>query len=360
LAVLAIVMAQPQVAAGLMLIGGIAATVFANRKRAHLVTELDKLLSDSFKHPLAAISYTDDSLELGGLKVGILAMKSHLDTVLTRIEDEASRVSEQSQIGLQTSNQAADEMRKQQSETDQVAAAMHEMATTINEVSRNVQETAERSEHANEMAREGKNVAVTTRQSIEVLKDTVGGISGSVEELSTEIGRIAKAAEIIEQIADQTNLLALNAAIEAARAGEHGRGFAVVADEVRELAKRTQDSTKDIHKIINELTDRAQRSVTVALEGHKDAERGLEKVVETEDKLNSISESVSSIANMAIQMAAAVEEQAHVSEEINRQVVNISELANNSMAKAGDSSESILVLQGISQQLHELVVRFKK
>lgn len=100
--------------------------------------------------------------------------------------------------------------------------------------------------------------------------------------------------------------------------------------------------------------------MSVALEGHKDAERGLEKVVETEDKPNSISESVSSVANMAFQMAAAVEERAHVSEEINCQVVNISEPANNSMGMAGDSSESILVLQGISQQLHELVMRFKK
>lgn len=352
--------AQPLIGAGSLLIGGVLATYLANRKRSNYVSELDALLDDSFKHPLAAISYTDDELALGQLKVGILSMKAHLDTVLTRIEDEASRVSEQSQIGLRTSNDAAEEMRKQQSETDQVAAAMYEMATTINEVSKNVQVTAERSEHANDMAMEGKNVAITTRQSIEVLKDKVGEISGSVDELSSEIVRIAKAAEIIEQIADQTNLLALNAAIEAARAGEHGRGFAVVADEVRELAKRTQDSTKDIHTIINELTERAKRSVQVALEGHNDAERGLEKVVETEDKLNSISESVSSIANMAIQMAAAVEEQAHVSEEINRQVVNISALANNSMEKAGASSESILILQGISQQLHELVVRFKK
>lgn len=115
-----------------------------------------------------------------------------------------------------------------------------------------------------------------------------------------------------------------------------------------------------VNAYVTPVTDRAQRSVNVALEGHKDAEPELEKVVETEDKLNSISESVSSIANVAIQMAAAVEEQAHVSEEINRQVVNISELANNSMGKAGDSSQSILVLQEISQQLHELVVRFKK
>lgn len=344
----------------LVVVGAFASMAFASSRRRSLINDLNKLLSNSFTHPLAAVSYTDDDLALGRIKVGILSMQRHLDTVLTRIEDQAQMVSRQSQIGLDNSVAAASEMKRQQIETEQVAAAMYEMTTTITEVSRNVQDTADRSEHASEMVRESKTVALVTRQSIETLRNTVGEISGSVEELATEITRIAQAAEIIEQIADQTNLLALNAAIEAARAGEYGRGFAVVADEVRQLAQRTQDSTKDIHKIIDQLTKRAKHSVEVAISGQSDADRGLQKVMETEDRLNSISESVNSIANMAIQMAAAVEEQAHVSEEINRQVVNISDLAHNSLTKAGTSADSIRSLQGISEQLHELVVRFKK
>ncbi len=343
-----------------LLVGGVAGVALASMKQRKMVSDILALLSDTYTHPLAAISYTDDDMALGRIKVGILSMKRHLDTVLTRIEDQAALVSRQSDIGLSATTEATNEIYRQQIETEQVAAAMNQMSSAINEVSKNVQETAERSEHASLMVRESREVAGVTRQSIEKLSGTVGHISGSVEELATEISRIADAAEIIEQIADQTNLLALNAAIEAARAGEYGRGFAVVADEVRQLAQRTQDSTQDIHTIIAELKHRAARSVEVANEGQEDADNGLKRVVETEDRLNSISESVASIANMAIQMAAAVEEQAQVSDEINRQVGSISDLAHNSLSKAGDSAESIRSLQNISEALHELVVRFTK
>ncbi|CAN0606354.1 unnamed protein product, partial [Ectocarpus sp. 12 AP-2014] len=167
------------------------------------------------------------------------------------------------------------------------------------------------------------------------------GISESVTELATESGKIAGAAKIIEEIADQTNLLALNAAIEAARAGEHGRGFAVVADEVRGLAKRTQDSTREIHGIIDTLLARSSASVKVADEGNRAADEGLARMLEAEDALGQITESVGTIAEMATQMAAAVEEQAQVSDQINEQVEQISVLAADNLDKGEQSTASV-------------------
>ncbi|MDV7391144.1 methyl-accepting chemotaxis protein, partial [Arthrospira platensis SPKY1] len=164
---------------------------------------------------------------------------------------------------------------------------------------------------------------------------------------------------IIEQIAEQTNLLALNAAIEAARAGEQGRGFAVVAEEVRNLAYRTQQSTKEIYHIVNELTQRAAAAVDIATTGAQDADAGLQKVIESGEMLHGITDAVGRIANMSIQMAAAVEEQSHVAEDINQQVVNISNLADSTTANAEKLTESIHYLKSVSDEMHELVLRFR-
>ncbi|HET8902399.1 MAG TPA: PAS domain-containing methyl-accepting chemotaxis protein, partial [Saccharospirillum sp.] len=351
---------QPTLAYGLVLAGLVGLSAWWALSRRSLMAGLNKLLGKSFKHDLAVKSYTDDVRDLGRLKVAIMSEQAHLDTVLTRIQDASVRASRDASDALNMATEAQAEMRKQQNESDQVAAAMNEMTATINEVSDHVQQTANKAEEASGLAKEGASVSRKTHQAIEQLKTKVDGISKAVGDLSKQTETIMGAAQIIEQIAEQTNLLALNAAIEAARAGESGRGFAVVADEVRQLAQRTQGSTQEIHSIIAELKNRAKQAITVASEGQKDAEEGLKQVAISSEKLDGIAASVDGIASMSQEMAAAVEEQAQVSEQINQQIVTISNLASSNTDLSTHAAERIGQVHRVAQDLDELVNRFKR
>ncbi len=339
---------------------GLVFGVLGRLRERRLIAALNEQLPHAFSHPLAVDSYTDEAGLLGRLKVSIKSEQARMITVLTRIEDASDQVSRQSSVSMGLSTKAKDEIARQQAETEQVAAAMHEMSTTINDVSEHVQRTADEASRSQELVEEGRHLSTRTRESIVDLQGTVNAIGESVEGVSNQTGAIASAAGIIDQIAQQTNLLALNAAIEAARAGEHGRGFSVVAEEVRDLARRTQESTRDIHEIIGSLTLQAEESVAVARRGRDAATAGVDRVRESEEMLNGVAEAVAQIRDMATSMAAAVEEQATVSGEIDRQVHNISDLANSSLGQSASAAEEIHDLERIAAELHELVTRFKR
>ena len=330
-----------------------------NLQYKHDLQLISHELQGVFMHPLAANTYTNQHGLIGNILVGVMSLRAHLDTVLTRIVDASWQVTEQARLGLALTEIAREEMLNQSRQTGLVATAMNEMSLAINEISDNVQKTAGQAEHSSDLAGQGVSIAQVMRTSIEELRDTVLDIGQAVQRLTEQTEAIARAAASIETISNQTNLLALNAAIEAARAGEHGRGFSVVADEVRLLASNTRDSAQNIGQIVKNLSAQAVTSVRVAEEGAADAETGLQRVVESESMLAGIVDAISKISAMSEQMATAVEEQAMVSQEVNRQVIEISALSERSLQRTEESAESIRTSQRVSEQLHELVNRFK-
>jgi aerotaxis receptor len=325
----------------------------------HQLEGLSSQLNNAFSHELAVQSYTDKADKIGDLEVSVISLHAHLTTVISRIENAAQRVSKESLESHCLVQDAKIGIDQQQLETVQVATAMNEITTTIAEVAKHVSDAAGHAETAFELAKRGEDISQITSQAINGLKNTVEVISQSVSEVAEQTTLIAKAANMIEQIAEQTNLLALNAAIEAARAGEHGRGFAVVADEVRNLAKHTQDSTSEIYKIVSSLTQKTNDSVDIAKQGSVDANEGVSKVLESAQMLNGIVEAIAEISDMSAQIATAVEQQSHVAEDINQQVVSISSLADKSASDTDNATTSLSHLKDIADELHELVVRFK-
>ncbi len=244
-------------------------------------------------------------------------------------------------------------------ETDMVATAMNEMAMTAQEVAQNAASTASGAEDANQQAQQGHGIVSNTVNGISVLASGVQIASESIDKVSSDSQEIGRVLDVIKGIAEQTNLLALNAAIEAARAGEQGRGFAVVADEVRSLASRTETSTQEIQQMIERLQQGSEHAVSLMQTSNQQADTSVEQASSAGDALQKITESVASINDMAAQIATAAEEQTSVNEEIKRNITNISTISDSTSVEADNTHNSSKELEELANNLNFLVSQFK-
>ncbi|MGV8860647.1 MAG: methyl-accepting chemotaxis protein [Pseudomonas sp.] len=344
------------VTVGLFLIVG----AWSYKRIGHQLKHIIESAPDAFTDPVSALTYSDAYGPSAQLEMILISEDARLKTALTRLSDLAAQVSEAAAHSSLLSSQTEQALLEQRAETDMTAAAMTQMAASINEVSSHVQHTAHEAQTAHELAQRAGEVAGTSREAIQLLASTVTNISNAVDNLANETQQIMSAAGMIQSIADQTNLLALNAAIEAARAGEQGRGFAVVADEVRALAGKTRESTQQIQRVIETLKKGADEAVSIARLGINEADHGVLQVIEAQEALQGIREAVERISSMSHQMAAASEEQAHVAEDIARQINNVAgtveKTASNAQAAVMRGNE----LESTSRGLRALVERFNR
>ena len=315
---------------------------------------------DAFTDPVVALTYTQQYGNAARLEMALVSEDARLRTALTRLSDLAGQVASASAETYSLASQTENDLRQQRGETDMTATAVTQMTASITEVANHVHHTAEEATTANGLADDGDRVAASSRKAMEMLARTVTNIGNAVNELAGETQQIMSAAGMIQSIAEQTNLLALNAAIEAARAGEQGRGFAVVADEVRALASKTRDSTQQIQAIIQSLTRKADDAVAIAQVGDKEATQGLAQVVEAQQALQGIRDAVNRITGMSQQMAAAAEEQAHVAEDIARQVTSIALTTDSNVSKADLTMQRGRDLECAAHGLRALVERFNR
>lgn len=312
---------------------------------------------------VAAIAGGDLSLKFADNATGVYAKLQHmtdkLREVIGHIHQSSLSLSaaaeETSTISLQTSTN----LSRQQLDTDQVAAAINQMSATVQEVSHNTSLAASSANSANDAAEQGRSVVQQTVSSIGKLAEDVMSTGLVVQSLADDSKQISTVVQVIQDIADRTNLLALNAAIEAARAGDQGRGFAVVADEVRQLAGQTQKSSQEIVITIAKLQADADQAMAAMSSGRQQTELTVGQAQKAEHELELISAAVKNIHDMNTQIATAVEEQATVTEDISRNLTVISEVGDETAAGAEQTASASRELSELAAGLQQLVQGFR-
>ena len=286
-------------------------------------------------------------------------MSSTLRELIGGIRDGVSQISAAAEELSAVTQQTSAGVNSQKEETDQVATAMHEMSATVQEVARNAEQAALAATEADSEAREGDRVVLEVVNQIERMADAVVRSTQAMSALQSESDKIGSVMTVIRAVAEQTNLLALNAAIEAARAGEAGRGFAVVADEVRGLAQRTQKSTEEIEGLVAALQNGTQQVASIMHTSRDLTDSGVELARRAGASLGSITRTVSNIQAMNQQIAAAAEEQSAVAEEISRSVVNVRDVSEQTAAASEETAASSTELARLGGQLQMMVSRFR-
>jgi methyl-accepting chemotaxis protein len=297
--------------------------------------------------------------EIGKAAAALNGMKNNLRGMIQSIAGTAEHVASASEEISSSATQQAQGAETQKDQTTQVATAMQEMSSTVLQVSENSNKAADSARKASETARQGGRIVDETLNKMRSIADSVGATAKKVEELGKSSDQIGRIIGVIDDIADQTNLLALNAAIEAARAGEQGRGFAVVADEVRKLAERTTTATKEIAQMIKNIQDETKVAVQAMEQGTKQVEEGVQTTSHAGDSLKEIIQVAEEVGEMITHIATAATEQSSASEQVNNNMEQIAKLVQESAVGAQQSAKACQDLSGLAFDLQKLVGTFK-
>ncbi|MFM2479405.1 methyl-accepting chemotaxis protein [Celerinatantimonas sp. MCCC 1A17872] len=305
------------------------------------------------------ISIKNENNEIGQLAVGFNQFVTHMHGVVTRLAQLADRLRSEALAINDSSIERAQRVSAQQQEIEQIAAAVTQMNSATAEIANNAETTAQAANHSVEMGQQGRQQVQQSRASTEHLAQQVENATGFIGELSAHAKGISTILETITNIAEQTNLLALNAAIEAARAGEHGRGFAVVADEVRALSLQTQKSAVEIKTMIDKLQTSTEQAVGVMNNSQKIAQTSVNDASTAAQSLQVIANSIEQISDMSSQIATAAEEQTSVTEEISRNSETIRVVATELANESENEAQQVSRLNDVADSIREEVGRFK-
>lgn len=341
-----------------LLVGLVASVVISRQITAPLALTVE-LARRIAKGDLTVQAKSSRRDELGDLQNAMQDMAQNLNTLVQGIGMGVTQISTSAEKLSAMSEQTSAGVRQQKVEVDQVATAMHEMASTVQEVARNTTDASAAATLAEEQARHGGAVVKQATLQISELAHAIEDLGGAMNVLTQDSEQIGKVIDVIKAVAEQTNLLALNAAIEAARAGEQGRGFAVVADEVRSLAQRTQDSTKEIETLILALQQGTQAAATLMVSSRERTLDTVDLAHKAEQAITQINHSIGTIQEMSLQISAAAEQQSAVADEINRSILSVRDVADQSAVASEESAAATIELASLGHDLQKMTSHFR-